>query len=50
VAPFLEDGRDVFVFFRHTDEPTAPRLALRFLELAGNAAPAATAPAGNQAR
>jgi uncharacterized protein YecE (DUF72 family) len=45
VAPFLDDGRDVFLFFRHTDEPTAPRLALRFLELAGEAAPAETAPA-----
>ena len=31
LSPFLEDGRDVFVFFRHTDEPTAPRLAIDFL-------------------
>lgn len=44
VAPFLEDGRDVFVFFRHTDEPTAPRLALRFLEIAKGVSPA-SAPA-----
>ena len=35
VAPFVEDGRDVFVFFRHTEAPTAPLLALRFQELAG---------------
>lgn len=34
VAPFLEDGRDVFVFFRHTDEPTAPLDALRLRERA----------------
>jgi uncharacterized protein YecE (DUF72 family) len=43
VTPFLDDGRDVFVFFRHTDEPTAPRLALRFLDLAGAARPAGSA-------
>jgi uncharacterized protein YecE (DUF72 family) len=34
VSPFIDDGRDVFVFFRHTDAPTAPQLALRFAELA----------------
>ena len=31
VSPFLDDRRDVFVFFRHTDEPSAPRLAIDFL-------------------
>ena len=36
VSPFIDDGRDVFVFFRHTEEPTAPRLALRFAELASD--------------
>lgn len=30
VTPFLDDGRDVFVFFRHTDDPSAPLLARRF--------------------
>src|SRR5439155_17849578 len=40
VSPFIDDGRDVYVFFRHTDEPTAPRLALRFAELAAAAIPA----------
>jgi uncharacterized protein YecE (DUF72 family) len=34
VAPFVQDGRDAFIFFRHTEAPTAPRLALRFRELA----------------
>jgi uncharacterized protein YecE (DUF72 family) len=28
--------RDVFVFFKHEDEGTAPRMAKRFLELAAN--------------
>jgi uncharacterized protein YecE (DUF72 family) len=49
VAPFLDDGRDAFVFFRHTDEPIAPRLALRLLELAADPARAETAPAGSPA-
>jgi uncharacterized protein YecE (DUF72 family) len=34
VDPFLEAGHDVFVFFRHTEAPTAPLLALHFQELA----------------
>lgn len=29
LVPFLDDGRDVFVFFRHTDDPSAPLLAER---------------------
>jgi uncharacterized protein YecE (DUF72 family) len=34
IAPFVDDGRDVYVFFRHTQEPTGPLLASRFRELA----------------
>lgn len=30
-----QDWRDVFVFFKHEDEAKGPRLAKRFLELAG---------------
>jgi uncharacterized protein YecE (DUF72 family) len=30
-----QDWRDVFVFFKHEDEGKGPRLAKRFLELAG---------------
>jgi len=37
VSPFLDDGRDVYVFFRHTEAPTAPHLALRLQGLAGAA-------------
>ena len=40
LAPFLDDGRDVFVFFRHTDEPTGALRALRFRELAERLVPA----------
>jgi uncharacterized protein YecE (DUF72 family) len=54
IGPFLEDGRDVFVFFRHTDEPTGALLALRFREVAGKlpgealeTRPAAVAGAGS---
>jgi uncharacterized protein YecE (DUF72 family) len=39
LAPFLADGRDVYVFFRHTDEPSAPHLALRFRERAATLSP-----------
>jgi uncharacterized protein YecE (DUF72 family) len=31
----LEAGRDVYAYFRHEDEPTAPRYAERLLELCG---------------
>jgi len=31
----LDAGTDVFAFFRHEDEPTAPRAALQLLGLAG---------------
>jgi len=33
MRPLLESGTDVYVFFRHEDEPTAPRYAERLLEL-----------------
>ena len=33
----LDAGADVFAFFRHEDEPTAPRDALRLLDLVGDA-------------
>ena len=32
IRPLLEGGRDVFLYFRHEDEPTAPRYAERLLE------------------
>ena len=35
VGGLLADGLDVFCFFKHEDEPTAPRYATRLLELAG---------------
>jgi uncharacterized protein YecE (DUF72 family) len=35
VAPVLAEGKDVYCYFRHEDEPTAPRYAERLLELAG---------------
>jgi uncharacterized protein YecE (DUF72 family) len=35
VAPILAGGRDVYCYFRHEEEPTAPRYAERLLELAG---------------
>jgi uncharacterized protein YecE (DUF72 family) len=35
VRPLLAAGTDVYCFFRHEDEPTAPRYAERLLELAG---------------
>jgi len=33
IRPLLEDGVDVYAFFRHEDEPTAPRYAERLLAL-----------------
>jgi uncharacterized protein YecE (DUF72 family) len=35
ISPVLEHGKDVYCYFRHEDEPTAPRYAERLLELAG---------------
>jgi uncharacterized protein YecE (DUF72 family) len=34
LMPVLEEGIDVYCYFRHEDEPTAPRYAERLLELA----------------
>lgn len=33
VRPQLAEGNEVYCYFRHEDEPTAPRYAERFLEL-----------------
>lgn len=33
VEPLLEDGVEVFAYFRHEDAPTAPKYAARLLEL-----------------
>jgi uncharacterized protein YecE (DUF72 family) len=38
VQAALEQGRDVYCYFRHEDEPTAPLSAERLLELAGRSA------------
>ena len=35
IRPVLAAGVDVFVYFKHEDEPTAPAYAKRLLELAG---------------
>jgi uncharacterized protein YecE (DUF72 family) len=35
IARLLDEGKDVYCYFRHEDEPTAPRYAERLLELAG---------------
>ena len=35
IAPLLSGGVEVFAYFRHEDEPTAPRYAARLLELLG---------------
>ena len=35
LRPLLAEGLDVYCFFQHEDEPTAPRYAERLLELAG---------------
>jgi uncharacterized protein YecE (DUF72 family) len=34
IRPMLSAGTDVYAYFRHEDEPTAPRYAERLLELA----------------
>jgi hypothetical protein len=33
IGPLLDQGVDVYAYFRHEDEPTAPAYALRLLEL-----------------
>ena len=33
IRPLVDEGRDVYAYFRHEEEPTAPRYALRLLEL-----------------
>ena len=33
IRPLLDGGTDVYAFFRHEDEPTAPRYAARLREL-----------------
>jgi uncharacterized protein YecE (DUF72 family) len=38
VQAALEQGRDVYCYFRHEDEPTAPLYSERLLELAGRSA------------
>jgi uncharacterized protein YecE (DUF72 family) len=38
LGPALAEGIDVYCFFRHEDEPTAPLYAERLLELAGRSA------------
>jgi uncharacterized protein YecE (DUF72 family) len=35
LRPLLDAGIEVFAFFRHEDEPAAPRAALRLIELLG---------------
>ena len=35
IAPLLEAGVDVYAYFRHEDEPTAPAYAARLLQLLG---------------
>ena len=35
IRPLLEDGVEVFAYFRHEDEPAAPGYATRLLELVG---------------
>ena len=37
IAPLVAAGVDVFAYFRHEDEPTAPAYALRLLELVDSA-------------
>lgn len=34
IRPLLAEGVDVYAYFRHEDEPTAPRYAARLLEFA----------------
>jgi len=38
LRPILDEGIDVYAYFRHEDEPTAPIYAERLLELAGRSA------------
>ena len=38
VRPLVDEDVDVYCFFRHEDEPTAPRYAERLLELVGERA------------
>jgi uncharacterized protein YecE (DUF72 family) len=38
IQPLLADGIDVYGYFRHEEEPTAPRYAERLLALAGRSA------------
>jgi uncharacterized protein YecE (DUF72 family) len=38
VRPLLAEGKDVYTYFRHEDEPTAPAYAERLLELVGRSA------------
>ena len=33
IRPLLADGLEVYCYFKHEDKPTAPRYALRLLEL-----------------
>ena len=33
IRPLLDDGVEVFAYFRHEDEPTAPQYAERLLTL-----------------
>jgi uncharacterized protein YecE (DUF72 family) len=39
IRPLVEDGIDVFAYFRHEDEPTAPAYAEKLLALLGNPHP-----------
>jgi len=39
IGCMLEDGVDVYCYFKHEDEPTAPAYARRLLELAGRGQP-----------
>jgi uncharacterized protein YecE (DUF72 family) len=43
IAPFLEDGRDAYVFFKHDPTGRAPALALELSSMLGVAAPAVAA-------
>jgi uncharacterized protein YecE (DUF72 family) len=42
LRPLLDGGVEVYAYFKHEDEPDAPRYALRLLELlsSGSAGPA----------
>jgi uncharacterized protein YecE (DUF72 family) len=35
LRPLIEDGKELYCYFRHEDEPTAPRYATRLIELLG---------------